>query len=315
MLPAQAPAGHQPGKGAGRRRGEGREGLAAAFFLAPDVLGLAIFVLLPMLLALGVSLFQVDGFGGYTFVGLDNFRQMLGDAALWESVKVTLIYVVTFVPLCFAAGLGLALLVRDHFPGVAGVRTALFLPHVISLVVVGMLWQFLLVDKQGMVPTLLAPLGLGDVSWLGTPSLALGTFVLISVWFLMGYQMLIFVSGLKDIPKEYGEAARIDGASAWQRFRHVTWPLLRPTSFFVLITLTVNAVTGLQAFDLVWALTEGGPANATTTVVFYIYQQAFSFNNYGYAAALTSVVVAFLVMVTGVMFAMTRGGRFDADER
>ncbi|GHJ47914.1 suagr ABC transporter permease [Catellatospora sp. TT07R-123] len=309
--PASAPRGRISTGPAGVRRR--KEALAAYAFLAPDLLGLLVFVVLPMVLALGVSLFEVDGFGGYTFVGLDNFRQLGSDDQFWQSLKVTGTYTVAFVPLCFLAGLGLALLVRDHFPGIGAVRTALFAPHVISLIVVGVVWQFLLVDKQGAVPGLLRPFGGGDVSLLGDPEPARWTLVGVSVWFLMGYQMLIFLGGLKDIPSEFSDAAMIDGAGSWQRFRHITWPLLKPTSFFVAVNSTIGAVTGLQAYDLVFALTKGGPAGHTTTVVYYIYQQAFTFNHYGYAAALTTAVVAFLVLATGLMFAATRGGRFHVD--
>lgn len=293
-----------------RRR---REAVAAYGFLAPDLLGLLIFVAFPMVLALGIALFEVDGFGGYTFVGLQNYKAMADDPLLLKSVGVTITYVAMFVPLTFVISLALAMLVRDHFPGVGMVRAAFFVPNVISLVVTGLLWQFLLSDKQGVIPRLLRPFGLGDVSWLGTPSLALPVLVLISVWFLMGNQMLIFLAALKDVPREYEDAARVDGAGAWQRFRHITWPLLRPTSFFVLVTSLVNAVTGLQAFDLMFVVTKGGPANSTSTVVFYIYEQAFSENHYGYAAAITSTSVAFLMIVTAVMFAVTRGGRFHAE--
>jgi multiple sugar transport system permease protein len=218
-----------------------------------------------------------------------------------------------FVPLAFVVSFGLAMLVRNHFRGIGWVRSAFFLPNVVSLVVVGLIWQFLLVDKRGAVSGLLRPLGLGDVSFLGTPGLALGTYVVISVWFLMGYQMLVFLAGLKDVPKELEDAAQIDGAGHWQRFRYVIWPLLRPTSFFVVVNSTIGAVTGLQAFDLVYVLTGGGPARSTSTVVFYIYEQAFTFNNMGYAAALTTMVVGILVVCTGLMFAFTRGGRFDED--
>lgn len=291
-----------------RRR---RETIAAYAFLAPDVLGLLVFVGIPMLLAFGVALYRVDGFGNYSFAGLDNYRQMLSDHQLWQSLKVTGIYVVTLVPLVFTVGLGLALLVRDHFRGIAWVRAAFFLPHVVSLVVVGLIWQYLLVDKRGAVSQMVAPLGLGNVSFLGSPNLALGTYVVISAWFLMGYLMLVFLAGLKDIPTELEDAALVDGAGRWQRFRHVTWPMLRPTSFFVLVHSTVGAVTGLQAFDLVYVLTKGGPANATSTVVFYIYEQAFTFNNLGYAAAMTTLTVGLLVIATGVMFGLSRGGRFD----
>ncbi|MGH8861452.1 MAG: carbohydrate ABC transporter permease [Jatrophihabitantaceae bacterium] len=293
-----------------RRR---RETIAGWLFVAPDVLGLIAFVGVPMVLALGVSLYNVDGFGNYTFVGLDNFRHMAGDSALWNSVRVSLIYLVVFVPVTFVLGLGLALLVRDHFPGVGTVRTLFFLPNVLSLVVIGLLWQFMLVDRQGVLTHAARPLGLGKVSWLGDPKYALWTYIAISVWYTMGYQMLLFLAGLKDIDGEYLEAARVDGASPWERFRYVIWPLLRPTSFFVAVTSIVGAVTGLQAFDLVYVLTKGGPDNRTSTVVFYIYEQAFQFGNYGYAAAMTALLVAFLVVVTGVMFAVTKGGRFHAD--
>jgi multiple sugar transport system permease protein len=265
---------------------------------------------MPMVLALGVSLYKVDGFGNYTFIGLDNFRRMAHDPVLWQSVRVTVVYVATFVPIAFVVSLGLAMLVRDRFRGVGWVRTAFFVPNTISLVVVALLWQFLLVDKQGLVVSVL---GLDNVSFLGNPCLAFVSYVGISVWFLMGYQMLIFLAGLKDIPTEYEDAARIDGAGAWQRFRHIIWPLLRPTSFFVVVTSMVGAVTGLQAFDLVFVLTKGGPANATSTLVFYIYKQAFTLGNYGYAAAITTVLVGFLVVVTGVLFTVTRGGRFHVD--
>lgn len=283
---------------------------AAAFaFLAPDGLGLLLFIIVPTALALVVGLFDVDGFGNVEWAGLDNFRLMAGDGLLWRSFGITALYAALFVPLAFFASLGLALLVKDHFPGVGAVRAALFLPNAVSLVVIGLLWQFLLTDKTGAVARLT---GLDDVSWLGDPDLALITLVLISVWFLMGYQMLIFLGGLQDIPREHYDAAIVDGGGPWQRFRHVTWPMLRPTSFFVLVTSTINAVTGLQVFDLVFVTTSGGPANATTTVVYYAYQQAFQFGRFGYAAAICALLVVALGAVTAVMFALTRGGRFDA---
>jgi len=307
---AAAPPGRRSPFERSRRR---RETVAAYLFLAPDLLGLLVFVGLPMLLAFGIALYQVDGFGGYTFVGLENYRTMLQDDQFWQSLKVTGIYVVAFVPLVFAISLSLALLVRDRFRGVGWVRAAFFLPNVVSLVVVGLIWQFILVDKRGAAAQLLEPLGLGDLSLLGSPKLALATYIGVSVWFLMGYLMLVFLAGLSDIPRELEDAANIDGAGRWQRFRHITWPLLRPTSFFVLIHSTVGAVTGLQAFDLVFVLTKGGPADSTSTIVFYIYEQAFTFSNLGYASAMTTLVVLLLVLATGVMFAATRGGRFDED--
>lgn len=293
-----------------RRRREARAGI---LFLLPDAIGLIAFVGIPMVLALVISLFSADGFGNYRFVGMANFSHMVSDGLFWRSVRVTGIFVLGFVPITFFVALGLAVLVKDKFPGVGAVRAILFLPNVLSLVVIGVLWQFMLVDKRGVLTQLGGLVGLGDVSWLGTPSLALGTLIVVSVWFTMGYQMFLFLGGLTDIPVEYLDAARIDGAGAWRRFWTITWPLLAPTSFFVLVTSLVAAVTGVQAFDLVYVLTNGGPANATSTIVFYIYQQAFNFGDYGYAAALTAVTVVFLVIVTAVLLAVTRGGRFNAD--
>ena len=309
-----------------RRSWRAREAVAAYLFLAPDAIGLLLFIGIPMVLAFAVALYRVDGFGGYTFIGLENYRTMMGDPQFWASLRVTGMYVVTLVPVVFVVSLALgisvglalefvfgALLVRDRFRGVGWVRAAFFLPNVISLVVVGLIWQFLLVDKRGMAAQALAPFGLGDISFLGSPKLALGTYVVVTVWFLMGYLMLVFLAGLSDIPRELEDAAHVDGAGRWQRFRHVTWPMLRPTSFFVLVWSTIGAVTGLQAFDLVYVLTRGGPANSTSTIVFYIYQQAFTFSNIGYASAMTTLVVLILLLATGAMFAATRGGRFDED--
>jgi len=150
----------------------------------------------------------------------------------------------------------------------------------------------------------------GSCLALGDPNLALGAVLVVTTWFLMGYYMIIFLSGLQDIPREYYEAARIDGANSWKMFTQITLPLLRPTSFFVLLVSTVSAVSGSQAFDLIYVMTNGGPANSTSLVVFYIYQQAFKFNNYGYAAAMASVLVVILLAITLVLFALTRGGRF-----
>lgn len=290
-----------------------RERLAGYLFVAPDVIGLLIFVGGPMLLSLSLGFFSVSGFGGYTFVGLDNYRRMAADPLFWRSLSVTVIYIVTLVPSLYVVGLGLALLVQDdsRFNGV--VRSLLFMPQTVSLVVVALVWQVLLIDKIGLFNQVGAALGLPAVSWLGDPRFALYTVVAISVWFLMGFYMLIFLGGLQDIPREYYEAARIDGAGPVQSFFKITLPLLQPTSFFVLLVSTVAAVCGSQSFDLVYVMTKGGPANSTSLAIFYIYQQAFLFNEYGYAAAMASVLVLVLMVITVLMFMLTRGGRFIYD--
>jgi multiple sugar transport system permease protein len=226
-------------------------------------------------------------------------------------LKVTAVYVGALVPGLYVTGLGLALLVKQRLPFIALFRGMLFLPNVISLVVIGLVWQFMLVDRLGVVNKLLSRLGLAGQSWLGDPKLALGSLLAVTIWFLMGYYMLIFLAGLQEIPREFYEASRIDGASAWRSFWDITLPLLKPTSFFVLLVSTVTAVAGAQGFDLVYVMTQGGPANSTNLVIFYIYQQAFQYSHYGYAAAMASFLVLVLVLLTGILFAVTKGGRFE----
>ena len=163
---------------------------------------------------------------------------------------------------------------------------------------------------MGFVARLFTAIGISGVSILGNPSIALYTVVFITVWSLMGFYMLIFLGGLQDIPNEYYEAARIDGATAVQSFWHITLPMLRPTSFFVLLVSLVAAVAGQQAFDLIYVMTKGGPANSTQVIIVYIYQQAFQYSSFGYAAAIASILVVILLALTSILFVLTHGGRF-----
>ena len=236
-----------------------REHLAAYLFILPDALGLTIFVGVPMFLALAVGFFEVDGFGGYKFVGLGNYLRMWNDPLFWSAARVTLAYAAMLVPALYVCGLGLALLVQKTNRFNAVMRSLFFAPQMVSLVVVALVWQLLLVDKIGIVSRLTPLVGLGGLSLLGDPNFALFTVVVVSVWFLMGFYMLIFLGGLQDIPSEYYEAARIDGAGPVASFWYITLPLLKPTSFFVLLVSLVAAVAGGQVFDLIYVMTKGGP--------------------------------------------------------
>lgn len=289
-----------------------REWIAAGLFLAPDSIGLLLFVALPMVLTVVLSFFQVSGFGSYEFIGLGNYERMVHDPLFWESMKTTGIYVVVLVPVLFVVSLGLGLLVKQKLPGVGIFRTIFFLPYVVSLVVVGLLWKFMLDDQVGVVNQAFRAVGLKGQSWLGNPSIALLSVIAIFVWVMMGYYMIIFLAGLQEIPQELYEAARIDGAGPWKQFRNITWPLLRPTSFFVLLMSTVAAITG--GFELIFVVTEGGPANATSLAIYYIYQQAFVFGEFGYAAAMGTALVLVMIACSLLIFKVTKGGRFDDGE-
>ncbi len=301
----------------GRRKGlsaRHREWIAGYLFVLPDALGLFLFLGVPMLLSLVLSVYEVNGFGGYNFVGAKNYIRMWHDPLFWKGARVTALYAVMLVPSLYVTGLGLALLVQQTNRFNAVVRSMFFAPNMVSLVVVALVWQFMVIDKIGVVGQTMANLGLPAISFLGDPNFALITVVLVSVWFLMGFYMLIFLGGLQDIPKEYYEAAMIDGAGPVKRFRYITLPLLKPTSFFVVMVSMVAAVAGAQAFDIIYVMTKGGPANSTAVLIVYIYQQAFSFGAFGYAAAMSSILVVALMAVTAVFFAVTRGGRFDHAE-
>lgn len=309
--PGGAPAAQPPRakRGLGRRH---REWIAAGLFVAPDALGLLVFVGLPMVLSVVLSFFQVSGFGSYEFIGLGNYRRMVDDPLFWDSMQTTGVYVLVLVPVLFVVSLGLGLLVQQRIPAVGLFRTLFFLPHVISLVVVGLLWKFMLDDQVGVVNKSLRAAGFDGESWLGDPSLALYSVIAVFVWVMSGYYMIIFLAGLQEIPREYYEAATIDGAGPWTRFRTVTWPLLRPTSFFVLLMSTVAAITG--GFELIFVLTDGGPANSTSLAIFYIYQQAFIFGEYGYAAAMGTALVLVMVALSAVIFKVAKGGRVSDGE-
>lgn len=286
-----------------------RERIAAALFLAPDVIGLTLFLGLPMVFCLVLGFFQADEFGDYRFLGLGNYRRMFADPLFLKSLETTLIYLVILVPGLFVVSLLLALLIRRRFPLVGLFRSALFAPNVVSLVVIALVWKFMLTDQTGLIAKIWSFFGGTAPSWLGDPKIALGSVLVVTIWFSMGYYMLIFLAGLQDIPREYYEVALLDGAGPWQTFRNVTWPLLKPTSFFILLTSTVSMMTG--GLDLLYVLTSGGPANSTTLVIYYIYQQAFVYGEYGYASAIGAFVVLILLAWSAGLFALTRGGRFS----
>jgi multiple sugar transport system permease protein len=266
-----------------------------------------------MVLALVIGFFDVNGFGTIQFVGWANYQRMIADPLFWQGMRVTAGFVVCLVPALYVSGLGLALLVQRSSRFNTVMRSMFFAPQMVSLVVIAVVWQLMSSDKVGIVARMFSSLGLGGVSILGTPSIALYTLVVITVWFLMGFYMLIFLGGLQDIPKEYYEAAKIDGATPVQSFWNITFPMLRPTSFFVLLVSIVAAVAGSQAFDLIYVMTKGGPANSTQVMIVYIYQQAFQYSAFGYAAAMASILVVILLGLTGILFLLTRGGRFEHD--
>jgi len=212
-------------------------------------------------------------------------------------------YTFSFVPLLYVCSLGLALLVNAklHFTGLF--RMAYFLPFMFSLAISSVVWTLLLDERLGPVNVALGWVGIDGQPWLGSEKLALASVVMVTLWQGVGFGMIIFLAGLQDIPASYYEAAVVDGAGAWRRFISITMPLLKPTTAFVLV---ISFISALQVFDPIYIMTQGGPANSTTTAVFYIYQQGFKFLQFGYASALSVVLFAIILVFTLVQLRVFR---------
>jgi sn-glycerol 3-phosphate transport system permease protein len=227
------------------------------------------------------------------YVGLANYR------ALWspefaEVLRNTAFYSVGVVVLSQGLGLGLAVLLNERTRLAALFQASIFSSYVVSWVAVSLLWVWLLDPQYGLVAALGSIVGLPPVNWLGDHRVALVSLVLVTVWKTVGYPMVIYLAGLQAIPGDLYEAAALDGADGWRRFRHVTWPLLTPTTLFLLVTLTIAST---QGFDVVKIMTQGGPVTATMIYVYYVYEQAFQYFKLGKASA---AIVVFFVLILGL---------------
>lgn len=288
------------------RRGQQR--LVGYGFLLPDVIGLAAFVALPIIGAFYISLHDWSGIGAREWIGLQNYDDLLHDEAFRDSLRITAIYTAVFVPLLFSISLGLALLVNQGLALTGFFRSAYFAPFMVSLVVSSVLWGFMLQDPAGVVNEIIGVFGIDPQPWLGSKRFALISVILVTLWQGVGYSMIIFLAGLQDIPGVYYDAAKVDGAGAWKRFRHITLPLLKPTSVFVAL---ISFIQALQLFDPIYVLTSGGPAGATTTAVYYIYETAFQFLQLGYASALSVVLFAIILVFSLLQLRVFRTESYD----
>ncbi|MBF5082197.1 sugar ABC transporter permease [Quadrisphaera sp. INWT6] len=236
------------------------------------------------------------------FIGVTNFVNLFSDDTFWASLRNTIIFTVVIVPVQSGAALGLAVLINSKMRGTNFFRTVYFLPVVTSMVVVSMLWLFLY-QPNGLINAVLANFGIAGPDWLGNPKTALIAIILMSAWQAMGFHMVIWLSGLQTIAQELYEAAALDGASRWQQFVNVTWPGLRQTRTFILITITIAAF-GL--FSQVNIMTQGGPLNSTTTLVFQAVRSGFQQQQTGYASAISLVFFVLVLAVSLVQRHLTR---------
>jgi multiple sugar transport system permease protein len=268
-----------------------RNTVAGYALLAPSLFGVLAFLVLPMLVVVWLSLHRWDLLGPIQYVGLNNWRSVLSDAAFGTSMVATLVFVLLVVPVQTALGLLAATMLARNLPGSGFLRTLYVLPWICSPLAIAVLWKWILAPTDGAISTMLGH----PVEWLTDPVLALPVVAAVTVWTNVGYVTLFFLAGILAIPREVQNAARMDGATSWQRFRHITLPMLRPTLFFVLVTGIISAA---QVFDTVYALTDGGPQGRTDLVAHRIYAEAFGAAAVGRAAVMAVVLFVILLGVT-----------------
>ena len=281
-----------------------RTTLIALTFILPNFIGFAVFTLFPVLSSFVLAFMDWNAFASPEFIGLNNFRQMANDESLHIALRNTAVYSLGTVPLTLVAALGLALLLNKAVRGMGFFRTAIFFPFITSLVAVAFVWSMILHPTLGPVNSLLRNLGIDNPPmWLASTTWALPSIILASVWRFVGYYMVIYLAGLQAIPGTLYEAAEIDGANSIKRFWYVTLPMLKPTTFFVIIMLTINT---LRVFDLVQVMTNGGPGRATTVLVHQLYTAGFVRFNFGYASAIALLLFLITITITIVQFTLAK---------
>ncbi len=277
--------------------------LAPMLFLAPNLLIFGLFIVIPAVGGLRIALYDWSILGDKEFVGLANFAELLGDPMFWRTFGNTLRYVLLVVPLLTVSSLGVALLTTDNHPGIAIFRGAYYLPTMLSLIIVGIIWRWILGDQLGILNYGIRLLGGTAVPWLTTPFTANASLVFISVWMFTGFYMVMFIGGLQAIPDDLFAAAAIDGASRNQVFRHIKLPLIRPTMLVVLVLATINA---FKAFELIYTLTKGGPGSSTKMLVQNVYQVAFEEDRMGYASSMAIMLMIAIGILTVLQFRLNR---------
>ena len=307
---------------AARRRAYWRETGVAYLYLAPALVLLTAFNFFPAAFAFYISLFKW-GLVQEEFIGLQNYVRLVTNEEFWQSLGISVWYVVLAIPVEMALGLLIAYLLFQPLRGRGAYRTAYFLPYITSTVAAGLVWRWLYKREGGLLNEVLVALGLPKLmwldepegvfqlmahaadanlpAWLAGPSLALVSVCVMSIWHYLGFYVVIYLAGLGNIPRETYEAARMDGAGEWQAFRYVTLPLLSPTNFFLLITGTIGA---LQAFNQIYVMTGGGPLDSSRTVLMLIFKTFYQQTRVGYGSAMAFVLTALILLLTWANFSL-----------
>lgn len=276
-------------------------------FIAPNFIGFLVFILIPVLASLIVSFTDFNiykGFGGTQFVGLKNFVDMFKDKWFQAALSNNVIYTLVTIPVLLGGSILLANILNDKVYCKTAIRVMVFVPYISSVVAISAIWMLLLNPSQGILNNLLRNIGITDPpGWLGDPHWALPAVIMIGIWMGLGYNTIIYMSGLQSVSKDLYEAARIDGASSAQLFFYVTVPMLRNTTFFLLIT---NIISSFQVFGQINIMTDGGPGTSTTVLAHYIYRSGFRYNKMGYASAMAWFLLIIIFLVTVLQWKVQR---------
>lgn len=284
---------------------ERREAATGYAFIAPSVIGFALFVLGPVVAALVLSTTRYTILRPPRFVGLDNYIKMFSDDRLLQTYGNTFIYVVAAVVLINVIALTAAVLISQNMPTwlTTVFRSAYFFPYLVALVYVSIIWQALFQKDTGVLNYYLAQLGVAPIDWLNSPGMSKVTVVIVDTWRNIGFAMLIYVAAIQEVPKEMLEAAEVDGAGPWKRFRSITFPMISQATFFNITTTVIGA---FQIYESIIVLTRGGPGDSSRSVVMYLAEKAFSDYDMGYASAIAVSLFVLILLVTLVQFRVRR---------
>jgi multiple sugar transport system permease protein len=280
-----------------------REAMWAYLFVAPPLLGFLLFSLIPMLASLYLSFTEYDILTPPRWVGLDNYHRLAtSDPFLAQTLWNTLVYFLG-IPLGIVISLLMALAVNSKIPGREFFRTVFFLPSVCSAVALALLWKWLYNSDYGFINTFLQQMGMmHPPRWLDDPNWVKPALIVLSLWATVGYNMLLFLAALQNVPRQLYEAAWLEGSSPWRTFWKITFPLISPTTFFIVV---MGVIGGFQNFDLVYISTRGGPYNASSTYMLYLFQNGFQYYRMGYASAMAWVLTAIILVVTWLQFRLS----------
>ena len=287
-----------------RRSKPRRQNLAGWLFIGPVIFGVLAFQIVPVVASLGVSMTNWTGLRAPDFLGLENYIALITtDTRFYRTLLTTTIFTVAMVSLSIAIGLGLAVLCNQKIRGVGVFRTVYYSPAITNVVAIGFVWFWLYEPNDGLINSMLRGIGINGPAWLSDPRTALIAVIIVALWQGVGYPMVILLAGLQSIDRSLLEAATVDGASDWRRFWRITFPLLTPSVFFLTI---MQFISSFQVFGIIYVMTSGGPNNATSVLIFKIYEVAFSQGRLGYASAMGWVLFLIVGLVTVFQWTMEK---------